>query len=184
MNHSQCPAAEVSTSSMADIAFLLLTFFLITTTIQNDKGLTIILPPHLIEVTSIPIHERNLFKIQVNSQNQFLVEGDLRKDLKGLREELKKFILNPERDPNLSENPVKAVVSLKTDRGTTHQAFISALDEIQAAYYEIYGQRTGLSAATFRDLNLTIPENKKLYDKGRKDLPMNISIAEPTSINR
>jgi len=69
-------SAVVSTSSMADIAFLLLTFFLITTVIKNDKGLTLMLPPWNNNVTTESVHQRNVFTIQVNSENQFLIEGE------------------------------------------------------------------------------------------------------------
>ncbi|MEM9300060.1 MAG: biopolymer transporter ExbD, partial [Bacteroidota bacterium] len=69
---------EINSSSMADIAFLLLIFFLVTTTIANDRGLSLQLPPNPedIENIDIKIPERNLFKIQINSADRLLVEGE------------------------------------------------------------------------------------------------------------
>lgn len=168
---------EVPAGSMADIAFLLLAFFMITTTVTNDKGITILLPPKQISLPQ-PIHDRNLFSIKINSSDQLMVEGERRESLKGLRNEIKKFIMNKGVDPNLSVSPDKAIVSFKTDRGTSYNAYISALDEIQAAYYELYAQQAGIDTDRFRKLELSSPQDKQLYDKGRKGIPMNISIAD------
>lgn len=184
MSHQKKTAKiELPTSSMADIAFLLLTFFLVTTQIQNDKGLTILLPPLLKDLPK-NVNERNLFNVQINSENQYMIEGIVRSDLIGLRNEIKTFIMNNGRLVNLSDNAEVAVVSLKTDRGTSYHAFIEAMDEIQAAYFEIYATQAGVSNQKFRSLDQSIPEDKELYNKGRKGIPMNISIAEPTRIDR
>lgn len=173
--------AVVSTSSMADIAFLLLTFFLITTVIKNDKGLSLMLPPwNNNKIITESVHQRNVFTIQINSENQFLIEDEPRSTLDGLTAEIKKFILNNNANPALSENPEKAIVSLKTDRGTSQQAFIDALDAIQAAYYEIYADRAGISPREFRELDLSTRKHQQIYDAARKGIPMNISMAEPT----
>lgn len=173
---------EVNTSSMADIAFLLLTFFLTTTVINNDKGLTLMLPMWEEHPIKIDKNQRNLFTVQLNSENSLLIEGEPRNNLNGVTEQTKRFILNNNADPTLSENPLEAVVSLKTDRGTSHEAFVDALDAIQAAYYEIYAERAGISAKAFRELDLNDKAQKLIYDKARKDIPMNISIAEPTHV--
>jgi biopolymer transport protein ExbD len=176
------PAAEVSTSSMADIAFLLLTFFLITTEIKNHKGIPMLLPQW---VTAPPIQRnaRNLFTIQINSQNQFLIEEKPKENLIGVKDWIKKFILNNSVDPSLSESPLEAIVSLKTDRGTTHETFIAALDEIHSAYLEIYAERAGMDVKEFRNLDLKIAENKIIHDKAKEGIPMNISMAEPTKVD-
>ncbi len=185
---------EINSSSMADIAFLLLIFFLVTTTIANDKGLLIPLPPDpdQMEDIDIKIPERNLFKIQVNSADKMLVEGEpFTADVKELKQMIKDFVNNNGRDPLSSDSPQKAIVSLKTDRGTTQAKFIEVLDNIQAAYYEMYAARAGVSTAEWRKLidNLKDPDNRRKYDIGRglnKDgeveYPMQISIAEPTKI--
>jgi biopolymer transport protein ExbD len=174
------PSAEVSTSSMADIAFLLLTFFLVTTVIDNHRGIPVILPQLARDAT--PWNEKNIFSIQINSQNEFLVEGEPRNNLLGTKEEIKKFILNNNANPTLSENPEKAIVSLKTDRGTSYESFIAALDEIHAAYLEIYAKRANMSAKEFYNLDLKIASNKIIHDKAKEGVPMNISIAEPTKV--
>jgi biopolymer transport protein ExbD len=168
---------ELPAGSMADIAFLLLTFYMVTTVIHNEKGITILLPPMQTGVIA-PVHERNLFTVQINSQDQFLVEGVRKENIQGMREEIKKFIMNHGKNPTLSLTPEKAVVSFKTDRGTSYRTYIAALDEIQAAYYELYAQQVGISTEHFRKLDLNNPAERALYEKGRNGIPMNISIAE------
>lgn len=177
---------EIPNASMADIAFLLLTFFLVTTTISNDRGLSIQLPPppEAQQDVEVKIQEHNMFKIQVNSSDALLVEGEPMSDVSGLKEQIKKFILNRGADPTLSDSPEKAIVSYKTDRGTSHKRFIQILDIIQAAYYDIYAEQAGVSNQKFREAasDPSDPTNKALYDKGRAGIPMQISIAEPTKV--
>lgn len=193
---------EIPNASMADIAFLLLTFFLMTTTVANVKGLYIQLPPppeSLPKDLQVEIQERNLFKIQINSFDNILVEGEPWLGTnRELTDKLKLFILNNGADPNSSDNPEKAIVSFKTDRGTTHKKFIEMLDACQAAYYEIYAERAGLKVEQWREL-ISDPELEKdtpkgaelklLYNKGRGvrpdgtvEIPMALSIAEPTKV--
>ncbi len=175
-------SAEVSTSSMADIAFLLLTFFLMTTVIQNEKGLLILLPPPIQDNPVSDINKRNLFSIQINSQDQYLIEGVRQTEILNMKDDIKKFILNYGRDKNLSDSPTDAVVSLKTDRGTSYHTYIATLDQIQQAYFEIYAERVGISPAKFRSINQHVQAEKIIYDKARAGIPMNISIAEPSRI--
>jgi biopolymer transport protein ExbD len=184
---------EIPNASMADIAFLLLTFFLVTTTIANDRGLSLILPPppEAQPPEDVKIKEHNMFKIQLNSSDALLVEGEPMSDVSGLKDDIKEFVMNYGKDPSSSDNPQKAVVSFKTDRGTSHKRFIEILDIIQAAYYDIYAERAGVTNARWRELSsdLSDPENALLYDKGRGkkpdgslEIPMAISIAEPTRV--
>lgn len=168
---------ELNAGSLADIAFLMLTFFMITTQITNENGLAIVLPQP-ITVPVAPIHKRNLFTVQINSADQFMVNGEVRSELDGLREEIKTFVLNNGRDITLSDSPEKAVVSLKADRGASHRAYIYALDEIQAAYYELYAEQAGIPVKAFRNLDLNRATDRALHEKGKKGIPMNISIAE------
>lgn len=121
----------VSTGSMADIAFLLLIFFLVSTTILQDKGLMLQLPPKSEEQSIAKIHERDLFKIQINSKNEFLIQGQVRPGLYGLREDVKLFVSNSGVHPHMSVSPEKAVISIKTNRGTDYGKFVDVLDEVR-----------------------------------------------------
>lgn len=177
-------AAEVNTSSMADIAFLLLIFFLVTTTIASDKGLAILLPPKQEDQPpeDVKINQRNIFKVLINSQDRLLVEDEPLTDISRLRGMVKEFVTNNGRDPELSESPEDAVVSVKSDRGTSYEIYIDVLDELQGAYYELRAEKVGITAEEYRNLDQKDPRQKELYDRGREGLPMQISIAEPTNI--
>jgi biopolymer transport protein ExbD len=189
------PVPDIPNASMADIAFLLLVFFLVTTTVANDKGLSLQLPPPpeaLPPDVDIKIQERNLFKIQINSFDNILVEGEpFMGTMRQLTDQIKEFVLNNGRNPQSSDSPEKAIVSYKTDRGTTHKRFIEVLDAIQRSYYEIYAERAGVTTKKWLELSseLNVPENRRLYDLGRgrteegkPEIPMNVSIAEPTKV--
>ncbi|MCV9385497.1 ExbD/TolR family protein [Reichenbachiella ulvae] len=183
MRSKNLQSESINTGSMADIAFLLLIFFLVSTTILQEKGLILRLPPEVKNPTSVEVKDRNVYNIRINSRNQYLIEKDLRQNLVGLREELQTFVLNDTGSAEWAESPEKAVVSIKADRGTDYKTFIAVLDEVKAAYYEIYGKRVGVTGAEFRLLDLSDPEQRALYDKGRAGIPMNISIAEPDAAN-
>ncbi len=198
---------EVNSSSMADIAFLLLVFFLVTTTIATDKGLTLTLPPKADPnqpPPDITKNQRNIFKILVNSSDRILVEDEPMTDITGLRDQVKEFILNfgkadeesqalynslpaglkalSQKSETSSDNPTEAVVSFKADRGTSYDIYIAILDELQGAYYEIYAERVGLTADEFRSLDRRKSDELEKYTRAREGFPMNISIAEPTKI--
>jgi len=198
---------EVNSSSMADIAFLLLVFFLVTTTIATDKGLTLTLPPKADPnqpPPDITKNQRNIFKILVNSSDRILVEDEPMQDISQLREQVKEFVLNfgqmdeesqplyntlpqslralSKRSESSSDNPKEAVVSFKADRGTSYDIYLAILDQLQGAYYEIYGERIGISAEDFRALDRKNPSELEKYNRARDGFPMNISIAEPTKI--
>ncbi|MFM9840135.1 MAG: ExbD/TolR family protein [Cyclobacteriaceae bacterium] len=177
---------EIPNASMADIAFLMLTFFLMTTTINSDRGLSIGLPPppDPNQKDEIKMQEKNIFKIQVNSSDALLIEGDPMSDLSGLKDMIIKFVQNNGQDPASSESPTKAVVSFKTDRGTSHKRFVEILDIIQGAYYDIYAQEAGVTNKEWRDAaaKLADPQSRAIYERGKKDYPMQISIAEPTKV--
>ena len=181
---------EINSSSMADIAFLLLIFFLVTTQIADDKGLTLQLPPppEDIEQVDVKIQERNIFKVLVNSADRLLVEGEPLEDVTRIKGMVKDHVLNYGKDPNMSDSPQDAVVSFKTDRGTSYKMYIAVLDAIQGAYYEMYAERVGITPEDWRNLDTTDPRDKEIYDKGRGKLPngklefpMAISIAEPNN---
>jgi biopolymer transport protein ExbD len=204
------PTTEVNSGSMADIAFLLLIFFLVTTTIANDKGIMMILPPKDDEnkpEEEVKIHDRNIFKILANSNDQLLVEDEPLTDVTELKESIKDFVLNfgkpsmegvdlynslpatmrsrvnsSGRRADSSDEPGEAIVSFKADRGTSYELYIAVLDEINAAYNELYGQRVGLTGEEWLLIDKKDPEQKALYDKARQGIPRAISIAEPNKI--
>ncbi|MGL1889810.1 MAG: biopolymer transporter ExbD [Reichenbachiella sp.] len=170
---------ELNVSSTADIAFLLLIFFLVSTTILMEKGLSLKLPPKVENETIAQLNSRNLFKIQINSKNQLLVNNEVVQHTGGLNDELKTFILNRGKNEKLSDSPTKAIISIKTNRGTDYEAFIEILDVVKGAYYDIYADRVGMTSASFLNLNLNKPNDHAQYISAREGIPMNISIAEP-----
>lgn len=140
------PVQEVNAGSMADIAFLLLIFFLVTTTIDTDKGIAIKLPPMPEEnqpQNDIRIKERNVLKVLVNANDMLLVDGEPT-DIKELKRLTKDFIDNPSQNPDLAESPQKAIVSLKNDRGTSYNLYIQVHNELKAAYNELRDARSRL----------------------------------------
>lgn len=175
---------EVNAGSMADIAFLLLIFFLVTTQINSDKGLQIKLPPKAESPDKpiIDIHDRNLFKILINSNDQLLVEDEILHDPELLKEMVYEFINNNGVNPELSDSPLDGIVSIKTDRGTSYDLFITVLDHVQGAYYQSRGDLFNMSAAEFLNLDPKVPEQKLKIDKAKESFPMRISIAEPNKI--
>jgi biopolymer transport protein ExbD len=137
--------AEIPTAGMADIAFLLLIFFLVTTTINVDTGIGMTLPPKLDpDQKPPPVKERNLFKILVNAQGELLVEEEPA-DISQLRSRVKQHVLNYGESPDLSTSPSEAVISIKTDTKTPYSTYIDVLDEVWMSYREIWNQiaRTG-----------------------------------------
>ncbi|THD69033.1 biopolymer transporter ExbD [Robertkochia marina] len=144
-------APEVNAGSMADIAFLLLIFFLVTTTIETDSGLDRKLPPIDTPETDVIIKQKNIFTVEVNKNNQLLVEEELM-ELKDLRAAAVKFLDNGggvgetgeqcdycrgDRDPSSSDHPNKAVISLRNDRMTKYSTYIAVQNELVAAYNEL-----------------------------------------------
>ena len=125
---------EINASSMADVAFLLLIFFLVTTTVDADKGLGTYLPPFTEQPPKQePKLPRNVFNVLVNKNNQLLVRGEEMK-LEDLRTNCVKFLTSNGSDPNLPEELAKAVVVIKNDRGTNYKTFLSVYSELKAAY--------------------------------------------------
>lgn len=145
-------APEINAGSMADIAFLLLIFFLVTTTIDKDKGLVRQLPPPLDENIVPPIiKQKNLFVVLVNGNNDLLVE-DEPMELKDLRQAAIDFLDNGgipagqeghcefcqgARSPSSSDNPDKAIISMSSARKTNYTTYIAVQNELGAAYNEL-----------------------------------------------
>lgn len=143
-------APEVNAGSMADIAFLLLIFFLVTTTIPKDSGITRKLPPIEENDEDVIIKEKNIFTVLLNDKDQLLVEDDLM-DIKDLKQAAVKFLDNGgdgsctyckgAKDPKSSDNPDKAIISLKNNRQTSYAAYITVQNELVAAYNELRNRR-------------------------------------------
>ena len=177
-------AAEVDSSSMADIAFLLLIFFLVTTTIVNEKGVKMVLPKKKEEDVEVKQQkERNVFKVLVNSNDKLLV-NDEPMEVYELREKTKKFLSNNGKDPNLSESPSKAIVSYKTDRGTSYKMYINVLDELKGAYHEVRSESLGISLKDYLYLDKTKKSDESLLKKAKDAYPMQLSEAEPTELGK
>lgn len=167
---------EISAGSMADIAFLLLIFFLVTTTIDVDKGIRVKLPPWSDEPPEKQqLNSRNIFSVLVNKDNQLLVRGEAME--KGdLREKTKEFIMNPSQREDLSQDPQSAIISLKNDRGTEYETYLTVYNELKAAYNEIWeDQAQRRYGRPYKDLGSDL---KKVI---RGDVPLVISEAEPTN---
>jgi biopolymer transport protein ExbD len=173
-------APEINASSMADIAFLLLIFFLVTTTIASDKGLSIRLPPKQDQV-DVKLKERNVFSVLTNSNNELLVEGQPM-SVKDIKDAAKVFIMNNGADSESSESPEKAVISFKTDRGTRYDVYIKVMDELKRAYNELRAQKLGMTLQAYLDLenDPKKAEDPKLLEV-RKAIPYQLSEAEPTN---
>jgi biopolymer transport protein ExbD len=178
---------SVNASSMADIAFLLLIFFLVTTKIDVDKGVYVRLPPKVDDVP-VEVRERNIYNVLLNSNDKLLVEEEPMSyeavhDGK-LRKGVRKFISNEGFDPSLSETSKKAVISIKVDRGTSYEMYINILDEIKKAYAEERAKYLNVSYEEFIEIEKVRKEknakNEKLYQKARMKYPVQISDAEPT----
>ena len=180
---------EINSSSMADIAFLLLIFFLVTTSMSTSTGLSRRLPPPLPddqEVPPVDVNKRNLFQVKINSMNELQVQGELL-DLKDLRARAKEFIKNENNDPNMPKKELvnilligeieitkEHVISLQNDVDTQYQAYIDVQNELVAAYNEL---RNELALQKFGKIFDELEEDQK---KAVQDVyPQKISEAEP-----
>jgi biopolymer transport protein ExbD len=168
---------EINAGSMADIAFLLLIFFLVTTTIQTDTGLNVLLPPYVEEPPPPEKkNERNVFAVQINGNDGLLVRGKEEKDVKNIKDRLKKFIMNYGKDPGSSKSPKLAVVSLLNDNGTSVKMYVAVYDQLKAAYNELWDESAMNQFGRHYD-DLTKDERKGI----RADIPLVISEAEPSN---
>ncbi len=200
---------EINAGSMADIAFLLLIFFLVTTTMNVDSGVSKRLsekpPPDYVPPI---IKQKNIFEVNINRNNELLVEGE-RMEIKDIKEAALKFIDNGggvgkpgldgapgtpcdycqgEKSETSSDHPNKAIISVQSDRGTEYGTYVVVQDELLKAYRELRNrlcrERYGIS---FTELEEAYKDNrkdedlKKKVDDIKKSYPQIISDAEPTS---
>ncbi|HUH47004.1 MAG TPA: biopolymer transporter ExbD [Arenibacter sp.] len=199
---------EVNAGSMADIAFLLLIFFLVTTTIDTDAGLDRMLPPIEPPDTDVIIRQKNIFQVNINRDGQLLADEELI-NIRDLRAKAMAFLDNGgapvgsadycdyckgARDVTSSDSPSKAIISLKNDRETKYGTYITVQNELVGAYNDLRNREAQrLYNRDFTDmeaeyLNPETPDNVRedLKDKVKRiqDLfPQKLSEAETANIN-
>ncbi len=193
---------EVNAGSMADIAFLLLIFFLVTTTIETDAGLDRMLPPiDPPDEEQVVIKQKNIFTVNINKSGQLLVEEELT-NLKELRKKAMTFLDNGgdgtctycqgRKDVTSSDNPTKAIISLKNDRETKYATYITVQNELVGAYNDLrnreaqrlYGRNFTQMESEY--LNPETPSNirdglKEKVQKIQELFPQKLSEAETSS---
>ena len=168
---------EINSGSMADIAFLLLIFFLVATTIETDKGILRKLPPMPQEdqpPIEIKANMRNVLFVWVNQNDELLVKGEPAR-IEELRQITKSFIDNNGVNPKYSVSPQEAIVSLKNDIGTSYNMYIQVQNEVAAAYREL---RDALSLKLYGKKFMDL-EDEKHVKKIKAEYPMRVSEAEP-----
>ena len=182
---------EINGSSMADIAFIALIFFLMVTTMDKEEGISRLLPPIPPEdqkVENQEVNRRNIIQVKINSSDRLLA-GSQPMDVSQLKDKIKEFMTNPYDDPNLPEKEVveipglgptpvsKGVISLRNDRGTSYDMYVAVQNELTAAINEM---RNELSVTKFgrRYADLT----KSQAEAVDQAIPIAISEAEPTKI--
>jgi len=148
-------APEVNAGSMADIAFLLLIFFLVTTTMEKDWGINRKLPPMEDSQEDVIIKQKNIFTVLLNGKDQLQVEDELMQ-VKDLRAAAVEFLDNGggtnadgekcnyckgKRNPKSSDHPDKAIISLKNERQTSYGFYISVQNELVGAYNVLRNRR-------------------------------------------
>lgn len=166
---------DINGSSLADIAFLLLIFFLVVTTIDVDTGIGLVLPPIPDDIEPPPVRERNLMNILVNAQGMVLI-NEQPSAIAEVKQRVKDFVDNNGVDPDLSESPDDAIVSIKTDRRTPYNVYIDMLDEVMGAYEDL---RNMASQDRFGVPYRSLEDNSPQKDEIREMYPKRISIAEP-----
>ena len=172
--------------STADIAFLLLCYFLMTTTMGDQTGLQRRLPPipDKEQAQDQQVNRRNIIIVRINSADK-LFAGSEAMDISLLKDKIKEFLTNPTNSPNLPEKEPKeiegktymvskGVISLQNDRGTSYQAYLAVQNELVKAVNEL---RDDFSRANFGKKFSRLTEDEQEIVK--KAVPQNISEAEP-----
>ena len=181
---------EINASSMADISFLLLIFFLVTTTMDTDSGITRRLPPPVENPDmDVKVKERNILNVMINKYDKLMVNGKP-SQVEDLKDITRDFITpkpNDEKAPEVEMKEIelignfmtnKGVVSLKNDRGTSYQMYIAVQNELAKAFNEL---REEVSQQYFRTSYSNLTDKDKI-DAVNKAVPVRISEAEPEEI--
>ena len=185
MSRKESP--EINAGSMADIAFLLLIFFLVTTTMNVDAGISRKIPQKQETPSEIVINERNILEVNINKNNDLFVDG---KTIK--LDELKQIAINfidngggldihktacdwctGKRDKTSSDHPSKAIISIKTDRLTDYGTYISTLDILNSAYSNL---RNKLSVKLYNRNYVSLLEDFKKSNNGDKNIQEKIKL--------
>lgn len=184
---------EINAGSMADIAFLLLIFFLVTTTMDVDSGIMRKLPPPLdITIDPPPINKRNIYTVLINSSDMILVNGN-KGSIKTLRSDVKEFLTphfpDDSRFPKVENidlkingktilyHKSKGIVSMQNDRGTSYKVYIHVQNELAGAVRELRDEMSQqYYNLSFKDL---LEKNEEAAKQIQKAIPMAISEAEP-----
>ena len=184
---------EINSSSTADIAFLLLCYFLMTTTMDQDLGLQRRLPPmpdKNQKVEDQKVNRRNIIVVKITSADRLLA-GTEPMHVSQLKDKIKEFLDNPQNNPNLPEKEEidiegvgkamvsKGVISLQNDRGTSYEAYIAVQNELVKAVNEL---RDAWAMSNFGKPYLSLDEDKQGIV--RKAVPQNISEAEPKDVSK
>lgn len=190
--------SEINAGSMADIAFLLLIFFLVTTTMDTDTGLIRKLPPPPEEnPEDIDVKQRNIFEVLVNANDQLLADGEYI-PVTELKAKVKEFIKGDPNNPEMPEYknedvpifgniPVsKQIVSLQNDNGTSYQMYIKVQNELIAAYREVRNERALKEfGKSYDELVKTTESSETIANQAeaiKAIYPQRISEAEPKTI--
>ncbi len=187
------PVPEINAGSTADIAFLLLIFFLVTTTMDVDAGLQRRLPPMPDkdqQQSDARINKRNIIVVKISSSDR-LFAGDEILDVSQLKDKIIEFVTNPANLDNLPEKEVKeiegfgpypvskGVISLQNDRGTSYKSYIEVQNELVKAINEI---RDNFSMSNFGKKYIALSEDQQRIV--REAIPSNISEAEPKDVTK
>ena len=185
------PLPALNTTSTGDIAFLLLIFFLVATTMDVDKGIQRRLPPMPDEnqkQQDIKVNRRNIVVVRINAQDRILA-GGTPMDITQVKDKIKEFIVNPANSESLPEKEMKdiegfgqyavskGVVSLQNDRGTSYSAYLRVQNEIVKAFNEI---RDDFAMVNYGSKYADLDEEKQKIV--REAVPQSISEAEPKDV--
>ena len=162
------PDAEIPTSSMADVSFLLLLFFLVTTTIDVDTGIGLVLPPHIEDTKTVQVKQENILKVLVNTAGEVLIDDEFTSI-----PQIHTIVLNRIRAND------KLIISIKTDRQTPYNQYIQTMDEIKVAYTNL---REEFALETYNRPMRQLTKDQ--LDFVREKVPQRISIAEPETTTR
>ncbi len=187
------PLPALNTTSTGDIAFLLLIFFLVATTMETDKGIQRRLPPMPDEnqkQQDIKVNRRNIVVVRINAQDRILA-GGTPMDITQVKDQIKEFITNPANSESLPEKEMKdiegfgqyavskGVVSLQNDRGTSYSAYLRVQNEIVKAFNEI---RDDFAMVNYGSKYADLDEEKQRIV--RDAVPQSISEAEPKDVSK